>query len=461
MSGINAAYRVQTELPHLNYAILEGRDDIGGTWDLFKYPGVRSDSDLYTYSFSWNPWPHPNPIAEGPLIKEYLKDSIKQHGIDHRIRYRHKVQSMDWSSKSQQWTLAVDHDGLAREIKAQFVILGTGYYDYETPRPATIPGLETFKGRVIHPQFWPQDFDHTNQRIVIVGSGSTAITLLPNLAKTAAKVVMVQRSPTYIASSNNSQPVSAAPLRRLVRLFYHLMAFLGVLFYRTFPTRARNRLLRATKAQLPPGMEVDPHFSPRYRVWDERLCFAPDGDFFAALRRGNADVVTGVIRRVTADAVEMEGGERVPADAIVTATGLNMRLGGDIAMRVDGRGRPMAARAVWRGAMLQDVPNLCFLLGYVDMSWTPGVDSAVLVFVRVVRLMRRCGLGAAVPRLPAAGMPLSEKSVWPLRSTYAAEAQERLPKYGRAGPWRPRGNVLLDYVHSRWGDVVAGLQFYA
>ncbi|OTA86580.1 hypothetical protein M434DRAFT_24168 [Hypoxylon sp. CO27-5] len=457
VSGINCAYRLQTEFPHAKFTIFENREDIGGTWDLFKYPGIRSDSDLHTYAFTWNPWPHSNPIVEGPLIVQYLKKCVSQYGIDRYIRFGHKVLSMNWSSKEQQWTTLVSHDGLVKEFKSRFVVLGTGYYDYETPRQTTIPGIENFKGKVIHPQFWPEEFDYTDQKMVIIGSGATAITLLPNLAKKAGRVTMVQRSPSYILSVKNRDP-GPPWMNKYLRVCYAFFFYMTAVFCYYFPNYSRNALLKFASRQLPKSVSVDPHFSPRYNPWDQRLCFAPDGDFYQAFHDPRTTVVTGRIKQVTENAVEMEDGQVIDADVIVTATGLKMQLGGKIDISVDGGKMEWKDKIVWNGSMIQDVPNLFFVMGYTNIAWTLGADATMFILVRLLKYMGSRGATTATPRVPK-DANLNLQKFWQLNSTYSLEAESQLPKYGDIGPWKPRGNIPADYIHARWGDITTGLQF--
>ncbi|KAI1141395.1 FAD/NAD(P)-binding domain-containing protein [Hypoxylon sp. FL0543] len=455
VSGINCAYRMQTGFPHAKFAIFEARENIGGTWDLFRYPGVRSDSDLHTYGFSWHPWSHPYPIVEGALILQYLKQCILQHGIDRYIRFKHRVLSMKWSSKEQQWTVLVDNDGLLKEYKAPFVILGTGFYDYENPRHATIPGIENFKGKVIHPQFWPEDFDYSGQRMAIIGSGATAVTLLPSLAKAAGRVTMVQRSPTYTLSIKNRD--SGPPwMRKYLRLWYAFLFYFTVLYCHFCPSHARNLIRKSAIRQLPKSVDVDKHFTPRYKPWDQRLCFAPDGDFYEAFHDPKTRVVTGRIKQVTEHAIEMEDGEVIDADVIVTATGLRMVLGGKIDITVDGEKVEWGDRVVWNRSMLQDVPNMFFVVGYTNFTWTIGADRTALILIRLLKFMGSCGAKVATPRVPK-DANLSYHTYWPLTSTYSREAEGLLPKYGNFGPWKPRHNPAVDYVNARWCDITAGL----
>ncbi|CAJ2505017.1 Uu.00g124110.m01.CDS01 [Anthostomella pinea] len=469
ISGINCAYRIQSQLPGATFTVLENRDDLGGTWDLFKYPGVRSDSNLRHYSFAWHPWPYQNPpIADGPLIKQYLKDSVSQHGIDRYLRFGHKVVSTAWSSKSQQWKVKAIHDGVAKEFRAQFLVLGTGYYDYQTPRQTVIPGLEDFKGEVVHPQFWPEDFDYTGKKLAVIGSGATTVTLLPNLAKKAAQAVMVQRSPTYIAAMNNRVPkapwmqnyLPASTVKTWTRLSYMVKDYLTTVYCHYFPKQARALFRKMTIAKLPQRIDYDRHFTPRYNPWEQRVCLSPDGDFFQAFHNPNTDIVTGKIETVTKDGIQMEDGTIIPADCIVTATGLTMVLGGGIDISVDGQKLDWGDRFMWNGAMVEEVPNMVYMMGYVNHSWTLGADDTAHILIRVMKNMQRNGVRAAVPRVPE-GAVTDTRRTWKLSSTYSQEAESRLPRSGSHGPWRPKGHVPLDYLHARWGDVTTGLHYSA
>ncbi|SPQ20403.1 34906317-a913-4ec6-a215-1e6ba1def210 [Thermothielavioides terrestris] len=470
ISGINAAYRIQTEGPaDTTYAILERRSSLGGTWDLFRYPGIRSDSDIFTFGFPWYPWKHKSTLASGDQIKAYMTQAAQSQGIDHHILYDHSVVSANWSSADKNWELQVAVAGRDQPatFRARFVLLGTGYYDYEKPLETEIPGIDRFAGKVIHPQFWPKDYDYTNKNVVIIGSGATAVTLLPAMAETAKHVTMLQRSPGYIFSLPSNGLITAllfavlpaAAAHYLSRMFWLVTGHLRTWFCRTWPGLAKIVIRRATQRQLPPHIPWDPHFRPRYNPWEQRFCACVDGDFFAALRSGKADVATGTIRTVTADAIELNPGGSVAAlrpDVIVTATGLRLRFGGGIAFRVDG-GPPVrwCDRFAWRSAMLQDVPNLLFLTGYEAASWTLGADVSARLLVRVLRRMRETGAQVAVPRVRA---PMPEKSMMSLTSTYLKNVREVLPK-GGTGVWAPKTNYFADMARARWGSLDADLEF--
>lgn len=475
ISGINAAYRVQTQLPAgTSYTILEARDSIGGTWDLFKYPGIRSDSDLYTFGFPWRPWMDERCIAEGPAIVNYMKEAAASEGIDSHIQLRHKLQTASWSSELQKWRLDVTSGSEAAAPKtfyATFLIMGTGYYDYDEPLRATIPGIDTFAGQVVHPQFWPASLDTTGRRIVIIGSGATAITLLPNLASSggAAHVTMLQRSPSYIVSQPLVSTLDnalraclpAAAAFRLIRWRYLLTGYLFYFFCRACPTRARRLLRRETEKQLADsGVAFDPHFKPRYGPWDQRVCACPDADFFAALRTGSASVVTDTIARVTASGIALaSGGAELPCDIIVTATGLQMRIGGGVKIVVDGREVRLGEKLLWRGALLQDVPNAAFMIGYTNASWTLGADAAAQLVTRVMRRMRDEGATSCVPRVAKGEEVPRPEAFMKLNSGYINRALERLPKAGDRGPWKARWSYFSDLWNAKVGHVTRGLEF--
>lgn len=468
LAGINTAYRLRTEMPHLRFAVLEARGDVGGTWDLFRYPGVRSDSDMYTFGFAWHPWRH-KLLGSGAEIMDYLHEAVSAHGLGAHIRFRHRVAAADWSSAAQRWTVRVDHDGRTKTYVARWLVLSPGLLDHEEPLPTVIPGLDDFEGTVIHPQFWPKDYDYTDKRIVIVGSGATAVTLLPALVTTgAAHVTMLQRSPSYIVTIPIPDHTKPPLLARLLpapafgwlrRLSWNATMALVAFMCGTFPAAVRRLLAGETRRQLPARVAADPHFAPRYDPWQQRMCYAPDGDFYAALHSGRADVATGTIRRVAAAGVELDDGTELPADALVTATGFALRFAGGIPVSVDG-GDAVAwpDRLLWNGCMVQDVPNLLFTWGYTNASWTVGVDETARIAVRLLRHMEARGMRVAVPRTPE-GFATERQSMWKLTSTYVRATGPRLPKYGSEGPWRPRGNLLLDLLHARWGNITKGLEF--
>lgn len=466
ISGINAAYRVQSELPHLSYAILEARDAIGGTWDLFRYPGIRSDSDLFTFGFPWNPWKSSNPIASGDSIREYMRETARDHGIDSHILFHHRVAAADWSSDENVWSLDVEHQGQAKTLTARFMIWGTGYYNYHTPLETRIPGLESFQGQTIHPQFWPEDLDYTGKKIAIIGSGATAVTLLPVLAEKAAKVTMVQRSPTYILSLPNR---SRNPLyyllpdrlyRQVQRINWILISRIFFLFCQGMPWLARAILRFLAKLQLPKSVPTNPHFEPRYNPWDQRLCVCPDGDFYKSFHTGRADVKTGTIKTVTEDGILLESGEKIDSDIIVTATGLNLQIAGGAKVSVDGKTVNPNDKYLWHGILLQDLPNAAFVIGYANASWTLGANATARFVVRLLKKMVREKAVAAVPKMPEQDQgQIQQRPLLSLTSTYVALASKMLPRAGDRGPWRPRENYINDYWYAKYGGFDETLKF--
>ncbi|VUC22996.1 unnamed protein product [Clonostachys rosea] len=466
ISGINAAYRIQQKLPSLTYAILEGRDSFGGTWDLFRYPGIRSDTDLHSFGFSWFPWMEKRAIADGASIVRYLRNAAEKEGIDRHVQFKRSVLSASWISAEQSWSLMVETDsGVTIEYQARFLILGTGYYDYKEPLEPQIPGLSNFKGQVIHPQSWPEQLDYTDKEVVIIGSGATAITLLPNMAKKAKQVTLLQRSPTYILSIDNS-----AGNTWFHRLLPELWSFkisrwafiwsTAIIFYlcRAFPNASRSRLQRWIAEELPVHVPVDPHFTPLYRPWDQRICFSPNGDFFKAIREDNANVVTDHISTMNEASIVLSSGKQLKADIIVTATGLKLKVGGRIHFTVDGEAVELSDKIAWRTAMLSDVPNLAFMIGYVNASWTLGADTTAHLVCRLLQHMQKKGKTSAVPRLPNHIKP---RPMWDLDATYVKKAQKTMPKCGDSGPWRGRTNYFYDLWRAKNGSITAGLEFSA
>lgn len=484
LAGINCAYRLQTQLPNAKFTILEARDTLGGTWDLFKYPGIRSDSDLHTYGFAWEPWPYDHPIAEGPLIMSYLHACVDKYGLGRYMQFRSKVTGGDWDSGRRRWTLTVDQchhqpEGGKKSVKktrtleTSFVVLATGYYDYDQPLPVSIPGLEHFRGDVLHPQFWPTDYDFTDKEVVVIGSGATAITLIPNLAPKTKHVTMLQRSPTYIASIDRLAPFDSMWCSSLLPkglkawlnwLYFAIVPHYQVTLCRSYPKLARAALLKSMGEQLPASIRTDPHFTPRYNPWDQRLCLSPGGDFFQSLHGGTdgkpakAGVVTAKISTVTEDGIRCEDGQTLQADVIVTATGLKVQWGGGIPFCVDGEPIQPADHVIWDGCMINDVPNLMYMVGYARASWTVGVDNTAIMLCRLWKDMKRKRKEVAIPAFPrdARGLDEEDKTCWlgGLTSTYLkSNSSFPFTLEDGQGPWKARGNVWLDWLHARFGSV--------
>ena len=468
ISGINSAQRVQTQCaPGTTYTVLESRSDMGGTWNFFKYPGIRSDSDLHTFGFPWRPWKSNRTIADGASIMEYMRECAKEAGIDKKIRYNHRVTSAEWSSQKLRWTLNVDVNGTSKSMIARFIVLGTGYYDYKEPMKTSIPGLDNFKGNIIHPQFWPEDYDYTNKRIGIIGSGATAVTIFPVLAEKASQVTMVQRSPSYVLSQPGNDRLgkiyhSFLPgswAAKLDRIRFLLIPYAFFYFCRYFPNAARKILAAETKRRLPPHIPVDPHFKPSYNPWEQRLCLCPDADFYKGLRKGKCDIVTGTIKTITDKGILMDSGETLEFDTIVTATGLKIFLAGGIQFSVDGKPITVGEKFMWKGIMLQDLPNTAFVVGYTNASWTLGAEATAQLVVRLMNDMKKNGYVAAVPRLQnPEDMPSTP--FLNLNSTYIKKGLKEMPKVGAVGQWKPRVNYFLDLKEARWGDIVSDLEFF-
>ena len=426
----------------------------------------RSDSDLHTFGFPWRPWSAPKSIADGPSIRRYIEESATEYGIDKRIMFHHCLTSGNWSSDEQQWSFAIDSDDGAKTFTARFVIFSTGYYSYKEPLQTTIPGLENFKGVTIHPQFWPEDLDYTGKKMVVVGSGATAITIVPVLAQKAAMVTMLQRSPTYIVSqpavdSFGNLVHKLLPKRlafKLVRWKFLLLPFLFFQFCRVYPGAARWILKRDAERQLPKNVPHDPNFRPCYNPWEQRLCMSPDGDFFQALREGHADVMTDKIKTVTATGIETDSGRTLDADIIVTATGLKVQLLGGAAITIDSKPLEVSEKYVWKGQMLQDVPNAVLVVGYTNASWTLGSDSTALQVSRLLKYMDQHGMAYATARVPD-GSRMKSQPILNLNSTYIEKAKSILPRAGDTGPWRPRVNYILDRWQAAHGSVTTDIEF--
>ncbi len=466
ISGINAAYRIQTELPAASYTILEARGGIGGTWDLFRYPGFRSDSDLYTFGFAWRPWAERGIIADGDSIREYIRESAALYGIDHKVQFHCKLLSANWSSNQQAWNLLVDDEGHKSHFHARFVLLSTGYYDYDEALSSHVPGIETFTGTVLHPQFWPEHLDYQNKKIVVIGSGSTAVTLIPSLAQTASHVTMLQRSPSYILARPSvdlfgqwTQKVLPSWVAHCItRLKFLVLGFLFIKFCALCPLAARSLIKKATLKELPDNIPHDPHFSPRYNPWEQRLCLCPDGDFFKAMRAGKASVVTDTIATVTETGIQLASGQTLDADMIVTATGLKLKTLGGAQITVDNVPIAIGEQFVWKGVMLQDVPNMAIVIGYTNASWTLGADATALMVCRLLKFMKAKGLSSAVPHLEVMG---GMKSVPALNisSTYVVRGVKQLPRTGDKAPWLPRSNYFSDLWDAKFGNLTEGLRF--
>jgi monooxygenase len=449
LSGIGAACRLRTEHPGRSVAVLEARAASGGTWDLFRYPGIRSDSDMFTFGFKWRPWPGDTALADGASILDYLRTVASEYGVDELIRYRHRVLSASWDSETALWTVEADHDGEPVTITTSFLWGCGGYYDYEQGFSPDFPGLEHFGGTVVHPQHWPEDLDYTGKRVVVIGSGATAVTLVPAMAKAGAgHVTMLQRSPTYVLSLPGRDPL-ATRLQRLpekvrfpvVRWKSILVATAFYQFARWRPDAVKKMIRKQTEGQLPAGIDVDTHFKPAYNPWDQRLCFVPDGDLFKALRAGTASVVTDHVDTFTETGIRLRSGEELEADVVVTATGLTLKAMGGVELTVDGAPVKMPETLTYKALMLSDVPNFAFTIGYTNASWTLKADLVADFVCRLLAHMDEHGVRRAVaPRDPSVG----EERLITFSSGYILRALDELPKQGDREPWKLRQNYLKD-----------------
>ncbi|PYH43235.1 flavin-containing monooxygenase [Aspergillus saccharolyticus JOP 1030-1] len=465
ISGINVGYHLRTQFPNRSFLILEARDNIGGTWDIFRYPGVRSDSDMYTFGFQWFPWNQANPIGKGEEIMKYLEDAATMSEIRQHIRPSHRVLSSDWNGRG--WMLQVQSPRGIQHLYAQFTIFATGYYDSQRPLEATIRGLENFQGEIIHPQFWPENFDPVGKNIIVIGSGATAVTLVPSLADIAQSVTLLQRSPTYLAAVPNEARRNMRWLGGLVprafvyhfrRLWSLVMSQLFYSFCRRFPNAARAILQAEVKTQLPPNIPLDPHFMPRYNPWEQRLCACPDGDFFKALKSTKARVATGIISQVDAHGIQLASGERLDGDTIITATGLRLQLLGGIPITIHGRTFDAAASFVWNALMLEGLPNAMLIMGFVNASWTLGADISMRLTCRIMKHMWKNGYTSAVP-VRAIEQDFPQRPVMDLEATYVKRAAQRLPRASTQRPWISRTGYFSDLYFSWLGSIEDGLVF--
>ncbi len=462
LSGVDAAYRVRTSCPGRSWAIVEARACMGGTWDLFRYPGIRSDSDMFTLGFPFRPWNEDRSIADGPSIRRYIEESAAELGIDRAVRYGQRVTAARWVSRTARWTVEIN-DG-ERAYTCGFLYMCSGYYRYDQAHTPEFPGQDSFAGPVVHPQFWPEELDYAGKRVVVIGSGATAVTLVPALAGTAAHVTMLQRSPSYMTSLPGTDPLASWANRRLPAPLAHRLnrarsivftqAFYQ--FCRRFPGAARRALRRMTEAQLPDGYPVDPHFTPSYDPWDQRMCLVPDGDLFKAVASGRASVCTATIDRIVPTGVRLRGGREVEADILVSATGLQLQLVGGATLTVDDREVTPADTFVYRGCMLSGVPNLALSIGYANASWTLRADLSARYVCRLLNHMVAHGYSTATPVKRGGG---TSRPLLDLSSGYIRRAEAALPRQGEASPWRVRQNYILDYLSERFSAVGADMHF--
>ena len=447
LSGIGAAVHLQTELPGKTYAILEARETSGGTWDLFRYPGVRSDSDMYTLGYRFRPWPGAKAIADGPSILDYVRDTARDYGIDQKIRYGAKVVRAEWSSSDARWAVQL---ASGEALTCAFLFTCTGYYRYDEGYTPDFPGIEDFAGQVVHPQHWPEDLDYAGKKVVVIGSGATAVTLIPAMADTAEHVTMLQRSPTYIAARPAGDFVATFLRDKLpAKTAYSIVRWKNVLITMASYQVSRRRpevmkalVRKGLEKELPEGFDIDTHFTPPYEPWDQRFCIVPEGDLFRSIRHGQASVITGQIESFTATGIRLVGGEELAADIVVTATGLQMLLLGGLTLSVDGTDVDLSQTVGYKGMMFSGVPNLAASIGYTNASWTLKCDLICAYVCRLLGHMDRYGVDTVIPQWTEPELP--SVPFIDLRSGYVLRSVKDFPKQGHAAPWRVHQNYFKD-----------------
>ena len=465
ISGIGTGYHLQTRCPDRSYVILEARGAMGGTWDLFRYPGIRSDSDMHTLGFSFHPWTQAKAIADGPSIRAYVEETAKAYGIDQRIRYGIRVTGAAWSTPDARWTVTADGPDGPLTFTCNWLSMCSGYYNYARGHAPDFAGAEDFAGRIVHPQHWPGDLDHAGQRVVVIGSGATAVTLVPELARAAAHVTMLQRSPTYVVSRPAEDAVANWLRAKLPnKLAYGLTRWKNVLFGMFFyrmtrkrPEKTRERLLGMVREHLGPDYDIATHFTPRYNPWDQRLSLVPDADLFDAIKAARAEVVTDTIDRFVPEGIRLTSGRVLPADVIVTATGLDLQLMGGVPFTVDGRRIELGEQLQYKGMMFADVPNMTFVFGYTNASWTLKADLVAKYVCRLLNTMTKRKRSIAMPRNDDPTL-VAEPFV-NFSSGYIQRAAAGLPKQGSRKPWKLNQNYALDVMALRFGSVDDAMVF--
>ncbi len=461
ISGVGAGYHLQVNCPGKSFAILEARDAIGGTWDLFRYPGIRSDSDMLTLGYSFKPWNEAKAIADGPSILEYVRETASENGIDERIRFGHKVVAAEWSSPDARWTVDVElvDSGETVQMTCAFLHVCGGYYSYDGGYTPDFAGTDRFEGEIVHPQTWPEELDYDGKRVVVVGSGATAVTLVPAMAERASHVTMLQRSPSYVVALPAIDPLARA-MRRWVpaRLSYSILRWKNVLMTmlvyqlsRRRPGMVKRMIRRGVERQLPPGYDIDTHFKPAYNPWDQRMCLVPDGDLFASISDGSATVVTDRIETFTEDGLRLESGAELEAEVVVTATGLNLLPIAGIDLAVDGERIELPETMGYKGMMLSGVPNMAISLGYTNASWTLKCDLTCQYVCRLLNHMDDRGYAYCTP--VNSDPSVTTEPFIDFSSGYVMRSIEKFPKQGSKPPWRLYQNYARDIVSLRYGPV--------
>jgi len=461
LSGIGAGCWLSQRAPSRRFAILEGRSAIGGTWDRFRYPGVRSDSDMFTLGYAFRPWRDAKAIADGPAILKYIRDTAREYGVTDKIHFNHRVERADWDSAARVWSVRARRTDTQDVVTltCRYLLMCSGYYRYDNGYAPDFPGRGEFGGRIVHPQHWPDDLDYAGKKVVVIGSGATAITLVPAMADKAAHVTMLQRSPTWIFSRPGKDAIAGALRRVLPERAAHALSrwknvLPGIYFYgltRRNPKAARSLLLRGVRKQIGATHDVERHFTPTYDPWDQRICLAPDGDFFDALRSGKADIVTDSIETFTPGGVRLKSGEEIPADVIVTATGLELLFAGGVELRVDGEPVDPASRKLFKGMMLEGVPNLFSVFGYTNASWTLKADLTSEHVCRLLNQMEKRGQTTVTARMRDEDP--GEEPLLDFTSGYVRRAIDRFPKQGARTPWKLHQNYVLDLLALRHGKL--------
>ncbi|MDT5053619.1 MAG: hypothetical protein QOE48_3162 [Mycobacterium sp.] len=464
-SGIGAAYRIHEKNPGLSYTVLERRARLGGTWDLFRYPGIRSDSDIFTLCFPWEPWTRPEMIADGDHIWQYIADTARKHGIDEHIRFNTKVVSADWDSVADTWTVQTEQDGLSKTYETRFLFFGTGYYNYDEPYAPTFPGIETFTGAVVHPQHWPDGFDYTGKRLVVIGSGATAVSMIPSLTEHASHVTMLQRTPSYMLSAVKVEPTANAIRRWLplpmahwiVRWRNALVAALLWVVARRAPGFSKRMIRRIAERNLPPGYDIDTHFKPPYNPWDQRMCFIVGADLYKAISDGEVEMVTDHVDHVDATGIVVRSGRHLDADVIITATGIQLQGLGGITVNIDGESITPHDRFIYRRHLLDDVPNAAWCMGYTNASWTLGADLTAQAVAKLLAYMHSHGYTHAYPHLGGVDMP--EQPAFNLQSGYVLRSLDALPKSGTSRPWALTHNFVRDVAGRPFESIEESMVF--
>lgn len=468
LSGIGAAYHLQKQCPNKKVVIVERRQAIGGTWDLFRYPGIRSDSDMFTLGYNFKPWTNPKAIADGTSIREYVQETARENGIDKKIRFGLQVRNAAWSSANATWTVDAVREatGEAVQFTCRFLLMCSGYYNYDSGYTPEFKGIENYQGQVVHPQKWTEDIDYTNKNVVVIGSGATAVTLVPSMADKAAHVTMLQRSPTYVISVPERDIISDKlrpflPEKMVYRLARTRNVGLQMMFYRLSknkPEVAKRFLLQMVRRQLGKNADMS-HFTPKYNPWDERVCAVPDGDLFKVIRQGKASVVTDHIDTFTKTGIRLKSGQELQADMIITATGLNLQLLGGMKVQVDGQPFEMTETLNYRGVMFKDLPNLAMIFGYTNASWTLKADLSSEYICRLLKHMDKHGLRQCTPRNYDSSLAI--EPFLGLASGYIQRAKNVLPKQGNKAPWKLYQNYALDLANLRFSKLEDGAMTFS